>query len=90
MQQAAPGARGQGEHPRLNQDKAQMDMLCTTAFMNELLILPASVSSEQQQLYRLSFVLFFHVVQPRYFQRNQDTSVLQKFGKVSVAAGLQE
>lgn len=63
-----------------------MDMLCTTAFTNELLILPASVSSEQQQLYKPSFVLFFQVVQPQYFQRNQDTSYLQKFSKVSVAA----
>lgn len=67
-----------------------MDMLCTTAFINELLVLPAGVSSEQQQLHRVSFVLFLQVVQPRYFQRNQDTSDLQEFSKVSVAARPQE
>ena len=41
-----------------------MDMLPTVAFTNELLILPASVCDELQQLYRLPFVLFFQVVQP--------------------------
>lgn len=81
-QPQGPEVRG---HPHLNQDKARMDRLCTTAFTNELLILPANVSSEQQQLYTLSFVLFFQVVQPQYFQRNQDTSDLQKFSKVSMA-----
>lgn len=67
-----------------------MDMLSTTAFSNELLVLLANVSHEQEQLDRLYFVLFIHMVQPQYFQRNQDTSNLQKFSKVSVTAKLQE
>lgn len=41
-----------------------MDTPPTIAFTNELLILPASVGDELQQLYRLPFVLFFQVAQP--------------------------
>lgn len=83
---SSPGARGQGEHHRLNEEKARVDVPPTIALTNELLVLPASVCDELQQLYRLPFVLFFQVVQPQYFQENQDTPDLQKFDKVSVSA----
>jgi len=63
-----------------------MDTPPTVAFTNELLILPATICDELQQPYRLPFVLFFEVVQPQYFQENQDTSDLQKFNKVSASA----